>query len=179
MPQASRLTSEQRSNLVAYLDGELPESDAQAIETVLATSPVARHELEALGQTWTLLDVLPHETASADFTTKTMARLPGQAVERRVSLSRLVPAALTVFGWIAVIVSAVAIGFGLGRKWLPREDTPYTQNLPLLEHLNEYQNVGSLDYLERLGDADLRPTAGRDAATHPRRLPADNEGDRR
>jgi anti-sigma factor RsiW len=75
MDKITRLTPEQRSNLVAYLDGELADEEAQEIERILAGSPVARNEVEMLQRTWDLLDGLPRVHVSEEFTRKTLTSL--------------------------------------------------------------------------------------------------------
>ena len=47
MEKLTRLTTEQRDNLTAYLDGELDEDGTRLIETVLASSTVARNDGES------------------------------------------------------------------------------------------------------------------------------------
>ena len=66
MEKTLRLSAEQREDLVAYLDGELPDQKAQLIDQVLARSEVARHEVEALARTWEMLDVLPTPKAPSE-----------------------------------------------------------------------------------------------------------------
>lgn len=63
-----RLSSDQRSNLVAYLDGELQEPAAKEIEQVLSKSPTVQHDVEMLSRTWDLLDQLPRLTGNSDLT---------------------------------------------------------------------------------------------------------------
>ncbi len=45
MEKIPRLNQDQRSNLVAYLDGELPEPAAKEIEQVLSKSPTVQHDV--------------------------------------------------------------------------------------------------------------------------------------
>ncbi|MCH8828754.1 MAG: hypothetical protein IID45_04170, partial [Planctomycetes bacterium] len=56
MNETTRLSPQQRDDLVAYLDGELDEETTQSMERTLAHSPVARHEMDMLTRTWSLLD---------------------------------------------------------------------------------------------------------------------------
>ena len=46
MADEQRLTEEERRELVAYLDGELPEVESARVEHRLADSPGARRELD-------------------------------------------------------------------------------------------------------------------------------------
>ena len=75
MEKTVRLNADQREDLVAYLDGELPDEQVQQIDHIIARSEVARHEVEALARTWELLDILPPAKASDDFANKTMTNL--------------------------------------------------------------------------------------------------------
>ena len=70
MEKIPRLNSDQRSNLVAYLDGELPEPAAKEIEHVLSKSPTVQHDVEMLSRTWDLLDQLPRLAGTSDLTTR-------------------------------------------------------------------------------------------------------------
>jgi anti-sigma factor RsiW len=72
VPDQQRLTPDDRSNLVAYLDGELNDAQARAMATKLTQSVTARREADALRKTWELLDLLPRPKASEDFTARTL-----------------------------------------------------------------------------------------------------------
>src|SRR5437660_12588662 len=71
----AQLSDEDRANLVAFLDGELDERTAHALETKLHTDPQARAEAEALRRTWGLLDYLPRPEPSPSFTNRTLERV--------------------------------------------------------------------------------------------------------
>src|SRR5205823_3534064 len=71
----AQLNDEDKANLVAFLDGELDERTAHALETKLNTDPQARAEAEALRRTWGLLDYLPRPEPSPSFTHRTLERL--------------------------------------------------------------------------------------------------------
>ena len=69
------LDEDEKAELVAYLDGELDEAATQAVEAKIAADPDARAELDALKQTWGMLDYLPKASPSANFTNRTLERL--------------------------------------------------------------------------------------------------------
>jgi anti-sigma factor RsiW len=69
------LSDQERENLIAYLDGELTESEAQALEGKLNRDPKVRAEVDALRRTWDLLDYLPKPEPSVSFTNRTMDRV--------------------------------------------------------------------------------------------------------
>src|SRR6266542_1206323 len=69
------LNEDDKAELVAYLDGELDEAATQAVEAKIAADPNARAELDALKQTWGMLDYLPKANPSPNFTHRTLERL--------------------------------------------------------------------------------------------------------
>ncbi len=62
--------------LVAYLDGELDPQAAQRVEQRLANDPVARARAAELKKSFDLLDYLPRTEPSANFTSRTLDKLP-------------------------------------------------------------------------------------------------------
>jgi hypothetical protein len=66
-PDQLRLTPDERADLVAYVDGELPEGHAQTIATKLTKSATARREVEMLQKTWEMLDYLALPQATEHF----------------------------------------------------------------------------------------------------------------
>lgn len=156
MAQVSRLTAEQRADLVAYLDGELDEASAATIEQMLANSAVARLEVELLGRAWSMLDVLPRESASAEFTARTLEKLQAPTATRdRKDYSAGLNAALLGFGWGSLLLSALLIGYGIGQRWLSREEQAIIEQLPVLRNLDKYQNVGDVEFLDRLAQSGI------------------------
>ena len=66
--------------LVAYLDGELPDAAARRVEHLLATDDEYRRQLGELDQAWSALDSLPTPTVDDKFarTTIEMVALAAQ-----------------------------------------------------------------------------------------------------
>lgn len=148
-----RLSTEQRSDLVAYLDGELDEASARGIEHMLATSPVARNEVEVLTRTWELLDLLPRPGATEDFHERTMTTIRLDEYREPISSQPWFQQAMRVLlgaGWAAAVIAAAVIGFLATNRWIPHETEPLIQELPLIENLEAYQDVDSLDFLKDL-----------------------------
>ncbi|MCA9054188.1 MAG: hypothetical protein KDA75_10150, partial [Planctomycetaceae bacterium] len=85
----SRLTTEQRYELVAYLDGELDETSTARIEKLLAENSVARRDVELLAATYALFDDLARPKAKADFTEKTISLARLESVRPDVTQSPL------------------------------------------------------------------------------------------
>lgn len=65
----------QLDDLVAYLDGELSDVDADVIERRLVSDPPLRKQAEDFDRTWQLLDSLGEVSASREFTQKTLSSM--------------------------------------------------------------------------------------------------------
>lgn len=168
MEKVSRLTQEQRENLVAYLDGELDDNPSQEIDRILARSEVARHEVEALSRAWEMLDLLPHPKASAEFTQQTMATLKLEEVPYSISdqpwftyLRRGSVAAV----WLAVIAASGVAGFLATWQWYPNPNRDLLEALPVVKQLDVYAEVESKEFLDALHASGL--FEGGDDAAQP------------
>jgi anti-sigma factor RsiW len=162
-PEQLRLTPDERADLVAYIDGELPETHSLAIATKLTHSATARREVEMLEKTWAMLDHLPRPQLTEQFSEKTVSHirrleLDGQAWE---------PVLASWSAWAAIVVTYTVIGLaslGLGysvTRWVwPDPTVRLVRDLTLAEHLDEYETVGSFGFLTQLADSKK---FGRDA----------------
>ncbi len=153
MDKLTRLTPEIRSDFVAYLDGELDEQATERIEAVLAQSNVARNDVEGLAQTYELLDALPRYEASAEFTEQTVASIRISELRPDIRESqwfRMAGSGLRVLGWMTGLVAVIAISFLITRRWLPTEQDVLLQDLPVIEQLDIYSEVGSVEFLKLL-----------------------------
>ena len=112
MKKIVRVSSDLRSNLVAYLDGELEEDVSRQVEMLLAQSEVARQDVEMLSRSFDLLDMLPREKASDTFTQQTMASVA--ALDKHIPLVHRrwfgwLQRGLAILLWVTVLGVA---GFG-------------------------------------------------------------------
>jgi anti-sigma factor RsiW len=158
MEKVPRLNTEQRSNLVAYLDGELPEPQAKEIDQVLAKSPTVRHDVEMLSRTWDLLEQLPRLAGSTVFAADTLAvakaaeepksLIPREWIEK-VPKEGLRRGAI-IATWVISLAVAAVLGFAITNKLIPDESQDLLQNLPVIEKLDMYSNVGSVEFLREL-----------------------------
>jgi anti-sigma factor RsiW len=155
MSRIPRLSAEQRADLVAYLDGELGDEEARSIEQTLGGSEVARHEVEMLGRTWELLDTLPVASASTEFAAKTLASIRVEKVPVSVDWRPYARRGLIGLGWVTCLAAVAVIGFAAGRNWIPQADDVYVRELPMLERLDAYRDVGSLEMLHELQAQNL------------------------
>ena len=153
MEKVLRLSADQRDDLVAYLDGELPDAVAQAIDQVLARSEVARHEVEALARTWEMLDALPTPNASEEFLERTMTTLKVGEVPYDITEHPwfgLLKKGAVVAVWLAALGVSGWLGFQVTARWIPNEQEQMLEDLPVLQRFDDYQEIQTIDFLEQL-----------------------------
>ncbi len=165
MPQPMRLTETERANLVALLDRELSEADAQQLEAKIARSVSARKEVDALEKTWGMLDWLPRLEAPEDFANQTVSlirsrQMRAERIEGRVRAA----AGMAARGTAAVgsIALAALVGFLVVRFAWPDPTRQLAQDLDIVENLDAYRSIPDLGFLEdlsRLGLFSERPAA--------------------
>jgi anti-sigma factor RsiW len=155
------LNDDDKAELVAYLDGELDEAATQAVEAKIAVDPAARAELDALKQTWGMLDYLPKASPSPNFTNRTMERLTLE----KVGGSRTAPfprrsAWLGNVGWAAAVLVALGGGYLVSTRFaapepIPDADLPLVQHLRIAEKWRIYENADDLEFVKKLNQPDL------------------------
>ena len=158
MEKTVRLNAEQREDLVAYLDGELPDEQVQQIDHIISRSEVARHEVEVLARTWELLDVLPAARASEDFTNKTMTNL--KVMEQPFNLADqwwylYVTRVGAASGWVIAMLVCGYLGFQLTRHWIPNPNETLLEDLPVIQNLDQYRDAGDIEFLKQLKQSGL------------------------
>jgi anti-sigma factor RsiW len=162
-PEQLRLTPDERADLVAYVDGELPEAHSRLISTKLTQSATARREVEILQKTWQMLDYLPLPPATETFASKTISQV------RRLELNDhswapAVAAWSARLGRVLVYLSLGAVflgaGFALTRWVWPDPSKRLVEDLTLAEHLDEYLEVGTFEFLGQLADSKEFGTDG-------------------
>jgi len=166
-----RLTPAERANLVAYLDGELPEGEARVIATKLSQSATARREAEQLERTWDLLAHLPRPDPPQDLTERTLTevrKLHTEGEKFESALTNLGGRFLRLAGWATAILVSFGIGSAITLYVWPNPTVRLVRDLSIAEHLDEYRDVGDFTFLKRLADLkefgeepDDRPAKGR------------------
>jgi anti-sigma factor RsiW len=153
-PDQQRLTPNERADLVAYLDGELGDADARVIATKLAHSATARREVESLEKAWELLDHLPRPRAADDFTARTLteiARREVEAGELGTAVVRTTRHLVRALVWIGLALAGFGLGYVLMQQvFWPNPSERLTRELPIAEHLEEYRDVGTFEFLQEL-----------------------------
>jgi anti-sigma factor RsiW len=148
-----RLSPEERANLAAYIDGELTEIESRAIATKLSLSPTARRDVQALKKTWELLDFLARPKASLVFSERTLSEVRAldlQAGAWSQTTGHWLAAAARLLVALVVAASTLGLGFAIVRWAWPNPMDRLAQDLSIAEHLEEYKEVGSFDFLEQL-----------------------------
>ncbi len=148
-----RLTPAERANLVAYLDGELNEAESRAISTKLTKSATARREVEILEKTWEILDLLPRPKASEDFTARTLHEVEQLSLKGNRIESALLGAGrrvLTTLAWMLASMTMAAAGYALTQWVWPNPSARLARDLSIAEHLDEYRDVGTFQFLKEL-----------------------------
>ncbi|MGO9466458.1 MAG: anti-sigma factor family protein [Isosphaeraceae bacterium] len=152
-PEQLRLSPDERADLVAYLDGELPEAHTRVISTKLTQSATARREVEILKKTWELLDFLPRPKAAPEFSERTISHIQRIELEGH-SWEPFVASWSAQAAWAVVYLVAVGVSLGVGyslTRWVwPDPTARVTRDLTLAEHLDEYLDVGSFEFLSQL-----------------------------
>ena len=136
----------QVTELVSYLDGELPEGDADRVEKLLLSNPPLRRNADLLDRTWQLLNSLEEATASGVFTQKTLASISTVSVEsdarsairRRWSLGALLPGSTMVRGLIWFLVGFLACSAGLVLSREARRERTDPKDAQILKGLELY-----------------------------------------
>jgi anti-sigma factor RsiW len=153
--------------LVAYLDGELPDRDAREIEQGLASDPTVRSEVESLSRVWELLDLLPRPNASAEFSSRTLATLkvtdlttnlatqPDEsgvvaATGARTTVSSASRPVSARTLWLIGMFLVGVVGFIVGRMAARPTTDEWLDELPMIERLNEYREIGDARFLREL-----------------------------
>lgn len=162
------LNDDEKAELVAYLDGELDETATQAVEAKIAGDADARAELDALKQTWGMLDYLPKTEPSVNFTHRTLERLTLENMGTPMARTMLVAGGrvswLTAAGWAASLLLTLGVGYFASTKIWPDApppepiadaDLPLVQHLPIIEKWRWYENVDDLDFVKQLNHPDL------------------------
>lgn len=138
--------------LVAYLDGELPPDECQAVERQLAESDELRQRLRELDRAWEALDALPPATIRDDFA-RTTIEMVSLAAQGELSSQRSVVASgkrkrgLLIAG---LAVAAATIGFAAVRAMLPDYNRQLVEDLPVLMQYDLLTQIPSVDFLRQL-----------------------------
>ena len=145
-------SSTSADDLVAYLDGELDEAASRRIEERLAGDAVYRRQLASLERAWDCLDDLPQATVDESFTRSTIEMVAQVAAEDIEQEQAAIPARRRTGTMLALAagVAAILVGFFATAALWPDSDAALVGNLPVIENLDVYRQVETIDYLRAL-----------------------------
>lgn len=158
-----------QEELVAYLDGELPDEAASRVETSLVNDPAVRRNVEQLTKTFDLLDLLPASQASDGFAEKTLTAIRTHSSEPKPESTKNdtpvkkaqtnYSAAATVWGvraaaFLGLLFVATAAFNGAFKQNSNPIDELLTE-LPVIQRLDEYEEVGNVEFLKALNESGL------------------------
>lgn len=153
------LDEEQRTELVAYLDGELDTAGAERVRRLLAENEAVRREAEELTIAWEALDALDEVRASSDFTKRTLSSIKALAETETLDESETSSFAarrgMILGGWVLGIVASGVIGFCTTNWAIPQKSQDLVRDLDLMKELPKYQRVGSAELLEELDKREM------------------------
>lgn len=162
MDYSTPIPPEIRENLVAYLDGELDEDGTLDVERTLTESAEIRLEVEALSKTWDLLGELPSVESSKEFTERTLASIQTASVPE-LTKPQFGPQIRRNILWASLVVGLVGsavFGYWMTNRGIPDQTDPLLKNLPVIQKLDVYEEVGNVEYLnelEQLGPLITQP----------------------
>lgn len=165
MADSKPLSDDEREQLIAYLDGELAQTESQVIEKRLNSDPRYRAEADAMRRTWNLLDFLPKPEPSANFTNRTVDRLAALKPASAGAGARL-RAWLPPVAWVAGLLLAVLVGYAVAGRILPGSQTAgsdlpsdaeqrLARDLRVIEQLGLFQHVDDIHFLNELDRPEL------------------------
>lgn len=156
MAKITRLSGEERENLVAYLDGELDPQQIREIELALGRSPVARHDVDMLARTWDLLDNLPQQQVGEQFVTETMSLVIGAELgdEEVDPLAPLKARNRTLWWSFAVGLVSLALvgGYVVAGHVVPNETDELLRDYEIVAELDKYLEAEDAEYLQKLAE---------------------------
>ena len=153
------------AELTAYIDGELEEADAKALEAQLATDPALKAQEQQLRRTVALMAKVPQVEPSADLRRAVLNGLDtapsfGERLMAWLTPARLVPAAALL---TAAVVTVVMVRGGAGEKLpqgVPVEDEQLliAQNMEVLEDLDlvDLDTADDLDVVASLHELEVQ-----------------------
>ena len=143
--------------LVAYLDGELDESETASIEQQLRNDSKLRQMAEGLDHAWNMLDALETVSVDEEFSQRTLETIvaTGMSGEQQADFSvrRLLSAFLSSQALVWFGLGAIGALCGLTLVLLrgPSEQaTEFYRTLELLERYPQYSILPHTDALQQL-----------------------------
>jgi anti-sigma factor RsiW len=143
--------------LVAYLDGELRPSTAEAVRRHLAHCESCRAQMRLLQESWRLLDEMPPAPVRSGFTERMMARVVEEKDLSRFA-ARLRPHERRRQALASVLGMAAGLVFGFAvYAWTGMSETPaspveceVSRHVSFLEDVDLLDEVAVIQAMDRL-----------------------------
>jgi anti-sigma factor RsiW len=144
----SGFSKEFDEKLTAYLDGELGADAAQEVEDRIAEDPDVRRRVQELDRAWDMLESLKPAGVDEAFTRTTVELVQlengGDSPPRRRGRFRRVPA------YLSIAAVCFIAGFGVTSWFTTFRDNRLLRDLPVVENLDAYLQVESVEFLRQL-----------------------------
>ena len=154
MTDENTITSEEAidQEIVAYLDGELDPAASARVERRMAEDPRYSARLNQLQKAWDLLDTLGPSEADDNFTHSTVAMVALKAQDEAQTndqaagrKQRLTWAALAGLALLSALGAYIVVD-----RQLNQENRELVRDLPVIERVDEYRNIESVEFLQEL-----------------------------
>ena len=143
--------------IVAYLDGELDRERAARVEQQLADDPTYRARLARLQQAWDMLDKLGRTEADESFTQSTMSMVSVKAEEQSQEEAQQQRSRRNL-AWAGAGLAALAVAitsYAIVRHRLDEPNRALVRDLPVIERIDDYRNIDSVEFLQSLQSEGL------------------------
>ena len=162
-------SDKEKEELIAYLDGELPDESASLVEKSLVDDAAVRSDVEQLTKTFDLLDLLPPAKASDGFAEKTLTAIrtqqsvphtkvtekPSPVEKFQPDVSRCaIACGIRVVAFLGLMFAATA-GFNGAFKQSSKPIDELLTEFPVIQRLDEYQEIGDVEFLKTLSESGL------------------------
>lgn len=151
-PENNTVADQEMEELTAYLDGELDAEAARVVEHRLGSDESYRQKLHRLESAWRLLDHLPAAEADEKFTQTTVEMLAVAAEEEVASAASAAKGRRWIRGLLAasLLIAAGLLGYVLIGNAANRENENLVRDLPVIENVELYRHIDSVDFLMQL-----------------------------
>ena len=165
---------EKLTELVSYLDGELNDTQMDAVEHVLITDAAARSHADILSRTWALLDSLEEVSASGQFTQETLATISAEVVKDDGAPSgrRLKDLAVKLARYQIVpcfLLGVLGAGVGLTMAGTAKEEREAETNVEAvaLEHIDLLPSIELYDLVPNVDALKALNLSSEETRTEP------------
>lgn len=151
--------------LVAYLDGELPDSERARIDKLLVNDAAYQRKLAQLQKAWDLLDLLQKSEPDAEFARSTVEMVAIQQEKDAELLQANVQrkkVGWLVGGGLAVVALAVT-GYTVIWNQLNAPDEQLLKDFHVIQRVDQLQHADSVEFLEQLRKEGLFAGEAEDA----------------